>query len=105
MSRARAYGEKIAKAAIGAWEAWAMERKLAAILAADVVGYCRLMAADEPGTLTRLKALLKDIFEPKIAEHHGRVVKTTGDGLLMPTPGMLMRARGLALVCMPRDAA
>src|SRR5262245_54932793 len=89
MSRPQAYGEKIAKATIGTWEAWAMERKLAAILAADVVGYSRLMAADEPGTLTRLKALLKDIFEPKIAEHHGRVVKTTRDGLLVEFPSVV----------------
>jgi TolB-like protein/class 3 adenylate cyclase/tetratricopeptide (TPR) repeat protein len=66
-----------------------MERKLTAILAADVVGYSRLMEADEPGTLTRLKALLKDIFEPKIAEHHGRVVKTTGDGLLVEFPSVV----------------
>ena len=66
-----------------------MERKLAAILAADVVGYSRLMEADEPGTLTRLKALLKDIFEPTIAEHHGRLVKTTGDGLLVEFPSVV----------------
>jgi adenylate cyclase len=60
-----------------------MERRLAAVLAADVVGYSRLMAADEWGTHERLKALRKDFIEPKIAEHRGRVVKLTGDGALV----------------------
>ena len=58
-------------------------RRLAAILAADVVGYSRLMGADEEGTLERLKALRRELLDPKIAEHHGRIVKTTGDGLLV----------------------
>jgi adenylate cyclase len=57
-------------------------RRLAAILAADVAGYSRLMGVDEEGTLERLKALRRDLLDPKIAEHHGRIVKTTGDGLL-----------------------
>ena len=60
-----------------------MARRLAAILAADVVGYSRLMAADEAGTHARLKALRQDFIEPKIAEHHGRVVKLMGDGALV----------------------
>ena len=60
-----------------------MARRLAAILAADVVGYSRLMAADEKGTHARLKALRKDFIEPKIAEHHGRVAKLMGDGVLV----------------------
>src|SRR5256714_14960813 len=59
------------------------ERRLAAILAADVAGSCRLIGADEEGTLARLKALRKTIFDPKIAEHHGRIVKNTGDGALV----------------------
>jgi adenylate cyclase len=59
-----------------------VERKLAAILAADVAGYSRLMGADEEGTLARLKALRRELLDPKIDEHHGRIVKTTGDGLL-----------------------
>ena len=59
-----------------------MERRLAAILAADVVGYSRLMGEDEAGTLTALKALRKDIVAPAIAERKGRVVKLMGDGLL-----------------------
>src|SRR3989440_2923885 len=60
-----------------------VERRLAAILAADVAGYSRLMGADEEGTLERLKALRRELVDPKIAEHHGRIVKTTGDGMLV----------------------
>ena len=60
-----------------------IERRLAAILAADVAGSCRLIGIDEEGTLARLKALRKTIFDPKIAEHHGRIVKNTGDGALV----------------------
>jgi class 3 adenylate cyclase len=59
------------------------EHRLAAILAADVVGYSRLMAADETGTHTRLKSLRKDFIEPTIAAHHGRIVKLMGDGALV----------------------
>ena len=59
-----------------------VQRRLAAILAADVAGYSRLMGADEEGTLARLKAHLRDLVDPKIEEHRGRIVKTTGDGLL-----------------------
>src|SRR5262245_3488740 len=59
-----------------------VQRRLAAILAADVAGYSRLMGADEEGTLARLKAHRRDLLDPKIGEHHGRIVKTTGDGLL-----------------------
>jgi adenylate cyclase len=58
-------------------------RRLAAILAGDVVGYSRLMGADEEGTLERLKALRRELLDPKITEHHGRLVKTTGDGMLV----------------------
>src|ERR1700739_3730197 len=57
-------------------------RRLTAILAADVAGYSRLMGADEEGTHDRLKAHLRDLVNPKIAEHRGRIVKNTGDGLL-----------------------
>jgi adenylate cyclase len=60
-----------------------VERKLAAILAADVAGYSRLMGVDEEGTLARLKAHRRELIDPKIAEHHGRIAKTTGDGLLV----------------------
>ena len=57
-------------------------RKIAAILVADVVGYSRLAGADEEGTLARLRALRSDLVDPAIAVHKGRVVKRTGDGLL-----------------------
>jgi adenylate cyclase len=60
-----------------------VERKLAAILAADVVGYSRLVGADEAGTIARLRALRKEFIEPLIAEYHGRVVKLMGDGALV----------------------
>src|SRR5262245_9675781 len=59
------------------------ERRLAAILAADVAGYARLMGADEEGTLARLQALRRELFDPQAAEHHGRIVKVTGDGMLV----------------------
>src|SRR5271155_2500478 len=59
------------------------ERRLAAILAADVAGYSCLMGADEEGTLAALKAIRRELGDPKIAEHRGRIVKTTGDGLLV----------------------
>src|SRR6516225_4330725 len=60
-----------------------VERRLVAILAADVAGYSRLIEADEEGTLRRLKALRAEVIDPKIAGNHGRIVKTTGDGLLV----------------------
>jgi adenylate cyclase len=60
-----------------------MQRRLAAILAADVVGYSRLMGADEMGTLTALKAHRRQVVDPGISQHHGRIVKTTGDGMLV----------------------
>src|SRR5712671_2334688 len=60
-----------------------VQRRLAAILAADVAGYSRLMGADEEGTLAALKELRREFADPKIKEHRGRIVKTTGDGLLV----------------------
>src|SRR6266403_6245806 len=60
-----------------------VERRLAAILAADVAGSCRLIGIDEEDTLAELKALRNTIFDPKIADHHGRIVKNTGDGALV----------------------
>ena len=60
-----------------------VERRLVAMLAADVAGYSRLMGADEEGTLVQLKACRKTVFAPKIAEHRGRIVKNTGDGMLV----------------------
>ena len=66
-----------------------MERQLAAILAADVVGYSRLMERDEAGTFARLRTHRKDLFEPEIAAHHGRVFKLMGDGLLAEFPSVV----------------
>ena len=60
-----------------------VERRLAAILAADVVGYSRLMGADEVGTLQALKAHRRELIDPSIAAFKGRIVKTTGDGMLV----------------------
>ena len=60
-----------------------VERRLAAILAADIAGYSRLMGADEVGTLAALKAHRREIVDPAIAAHHGRIVRTTGDGMLV----------------------
>jgi class 3 adenylate cyclase len=60
-----------------------VERKLAAILAVDVAGYSRLMGEDEEGTLATLRAIRRELGDPKIKEHRGRIVKTTGDGLLV----------------------
>ena len=60
-----------------------VERKLAAILAADIAGYSRLMGADEEGTLARLKSLRRQLINPKITEHRGRIVRTSGDGILI----------------------
>jgi class 3 adenylate cyclase len=66
-----------------------VERRLTAILAADVAGYSRLMGLDETGTLARLRAHRRDLIDPKIAEHKGRIVKTTGDGILIEFPSVV----------------
>jgi adenylate cyclase len=66
-----------------------VERRLAAILAGDVVGYSRLMGADEVGTLRALKAIRRELADPAVACHHGRVVKTTGDGILIEFPSVV----------------
>src|SRR5437660_7016807 len=60
-----------------------VERRLTAILAADVAGYCRLMGQDEAGTLARLRTHRRELIDPKIGEHKGRIVKKTGDGILI----------------------
>ncbi len=66
-----------------------MERRLAAILAADVVGYSRLMGEDEAGTLAAINSRLEDLIKPKIAEFHGRIVKLMGDGALVEFPSVV----------------
>src|SRR5437899_9665328 len=66
-----------------------MERRLTAILAADVVGYSRLMGLNESGTLAALDTLRTDFINPKISEHQGRIVKLTGDGMLVEFPSVV----------------
>jgi adenylate cyclase len=70
------------------------DRRLAAVLAADVAGYSRLMGADEEGTLARLKAVRKALVDPAIASHRGRIVKTTGDGMLVEFASAVDAVRG-----------
>src|SRR5438552_7163772 len=65
------------------------QRRLAAIISADVAGYSRLMGKDESRTLAALKAHRRELIDPKIAEHKGRIVKTTGDGLLLEFPSVV----------------
>jgi len=71
-----------------------VERRLAAILAADVAGYSRLMGADEEGTHERLKAHFRELVDPKIKEHRGRTVKNTGDGFLADFSSVVDAVRG-----------
>jgi adenylate cyclase len=78
--------------------AMASTRRLAAILAADVAGYSRLMGVDEEGTHERLRAHLRELVDPKIAEYHGRTVKSTGDGLLVEFPSVVDAVRCAAEV-------
>ena len=87
-----------------------VERRLAAILAADVAGYSRLMGLDEAGTLARLNALRRELIDPQVAEHKGRIVKTTGDGILVEFPSVveavacaLAVQQGMASSAMPRS--
>jgi adenylate cyclase len=73
-----------------------VERRLVAVLAADVAGYSRLMGADEEGTLAQLKTVRKTLVDPTIAAHRGRIVKTTGDGILVEFASAVDAARGAA---------
>jgi len=75
-----------------------VERRLVAVLAADVAGYSRLMGADEEGTLARLKAVRKTVVDPTITAHRGRIVKTTGDGMLVEFASAVDAARCAAEV-------
>ena len=68
-----------------------VDRRLAAIWAGDIAGYSRLMGVDEEGTLRQLKAHRKELVDPKITEHRGRIVKTTGDGMLVEFARGVMR--------------
>ncbi|SEP24371.1 Adenylate and Guanylate cyclase catalytic domain-containing protein [Rhodospirillales bacterium URHD0017] len=69
------------------------QRRLAAIVSADVAGYSRLMGRDESGTLAALKAIRQDVVDPEIAKQGGRIVKTTGDGLLLEFPSVVNAVR------------
>jgi adenylate cyclase len=80
-----------------------VERRLAGVLAADIAGYSRLMGRDEEGTLAQLKALRRTLIDPKIAEHRGRIVKTTGDGMLLEFASVVDAAR--CAVEVQRDVA
>ena len=71
-----------------------VERRLAAILAGDVAGYSRLIGVDEEGTLERLKTLRRQLIDPKIKEYRGRIVKTTGDGMLVEFASVVGALRG-----------
>lgn len=75
-----------------------VQRKLVAILAADIAGYSRLVGLDEEGTLTRLRSLRQEIIDPTIAEHRGRIVKTTGDGMLVEFASVVDAVRCAAAV-------
>src|SRR5262245_66557991 len=75
-----------------------VERRLAAILAADVAGYSRLMGADEEGTHAALKLYRREIINPKITEHRGRIVRLTGAGLLVELASVMRSAGGPAEV-------
>src|SRR5436190_17477673 len=81
-----------------------MERRLTAILAADVVGYSRLMGADEAATLAALKKLRTNLIDAKIAEHQGRIVKLMGDGILVEFPSVVNAvACAVDVQCRMRD--
>src|SRR5690242_17332840 len=69
-----------------------MERRLSAILAADMVGYTRLMSSDEAGTLAALRNLRKEVADPAINAHNGRIFKLTGDGMLVEFPSVVSAA-------------
>src|SRR5207247_8375686 len=70
-----------------------IERRLSAVLAADVVGYSRLVGLDEEGTLARLRSIRLELIDPAIGEHRGRIIKTTGDGILIEFPSVVDAVR------------
>ena len=74
-------------------------RKLAAILAADVAGYSRLTGLDEEGTLERLRNLRRELINPAVSLYRGRVVKTTGDGILIEFPSVVDALRAVPSMC------
>ena len=74
-----------------------VERRLAAILCADVAGYSRLMGVDEEGTLALLKSDRRELIDPLIAQHRGRIFKTTGDGMLIEFASVVDAVRGVVV--------
>jgi adenylate cyclase len=93
MSHAGLFDRATADRSISSRDTITTSRRLSAILAADVVGYSRLMEADEERTLERLKAHRRQLVDPKIKQHHGRIVKTTGDGMLVEFPSVVDAVR------------
>ncbi|HUJ86219.1 MAG TPA: adenylate/guanylate cyclase domain-containing protein, partial [Burkholderiales bacterium] len=91
--RARELEEAEARRALDAVSDSRAKRRLAAIVAADVVGYSRLMGIDEEGTLTRFKRMMRELIQPKVEEHDGRIVKTAGDGMLIEFPSVVDAVR------------
>src|SRR3954466_5445536 len=87
----RHWRQRIKRSTIETKRSWAfyMDRRLTAILAADVVGFSRLMGADESGTLAALKSARAEIIDPGISQHHGRIFKLTGDGILAEFPSVV----------------
>jgi adenylate cyclase len=75
-----------------------VERRLTAILASDIAGYSRLIGLDEEGTIARLRSLRREVIDPAIAAYHGRVVKTTGDGLLVEFRSVVEAVRCAVIV-------
>ena len=78
-----------------------VERRLAAILAADMVGYSRMVAADEAGALAALRAARAELLDPSIDEHGGRIVKTTGDGVLVEFPSAVVSRQDVEIKQLP----
>ena len=82
-----------------------MERRLAAILVADVVGYSRMMGEDEAGTLARLKDCRREVIDPAIAQYHGRVIKLMGDGALVEFASVVDAVQCAAAIQRARELA
>ncbi|MGA7984082.1 MAG: adenylate/guanylate cyclase domain-containing protein [Burkholderiales bacterium] len=91
--RARELEEAEARNVVDASSDSRAKRRLAAIVAADVAGYSRLMGIDEEGTLTRFKRIMRELIQPKVEEHDGRIVKTAGDGMLIEFPSVVDAVR------------
>jgi TolB-like protein/class 3 adenylate cyclase len=98
MGPIRGHFTRVDVAPVGGFVGMKEQRRLAAIVSADVVGYSRLMGADESGTLAKLKAIRREVVDPKIGAHGGRIVKTSGDGLLLEFPSVVDAVRCVVAV-------